>query len=154
MIHYQLRCTAEHEFDSWFRDSAGFEEQAARGLVSCPACGSTQVTRALMAPALSRRSNKAEPAAPPAPPDIQADSQVIAGVLPDQVRAALQKLRAEVETHCDYVGRDFATVARKIHEGEVEPRGIYGEATEAEAEDLADDGIQIGQIPWIPRAEG
>jgi hypothetical protein len=154
MIHYQLRCTAEHEFDSWFRDSAGFEEQAARGLVSCPACGSTQVTRALMAPALSRRGNKAEPAAPPAPPDIQADSQVIAGVLPDQVRAALQKLRAEVETHCDYVGRDFAAVARKIHEGEVEPRGIYGEATEAEAEDLADDGIQIGQIPWIPRAEG
>ncbi len=73
--------------------------------------------------------------------------------MPDQVRAALLKLRAEVEKNCDYVGPNFATEARKIHNGEAQPRGIYGESTEAEAEALADDGIGVAQIPWLPRAD-
>jgi hypothetical protein len=66
----------------------------------------------------------------------------------------LQRIRAEVEKNCDYVGPDFADEARKMHHGETEPRSIYGEATEEEAEGLAEEGIDVGRIPWVPRADG
>jgi hypothetical protein len=74
--------------------------------------------------------------------------------LPDRMRAVLQRMRAAVEQNCDYVGPDFAAEARRIHQGETAPRGIYGEATPDEAEALADDGIYVARIPWVPRAEG
>jgi hypothetical protein len=152
VIHYQLLCGASHEFDGWFKDSANFERQAKRGQISCPICADTKVTRALMAPRLGKRGLviEHETAAPvaPEPAPMQAG-----GVMPDQVRAVLHKLRAEVEKNCDYVGPDFATEARKIHNGEAEPRGIYGESTEAEAEALSDDGIGVARIPWLPRAD-
>ncbi len=66
----------------------------------------------------------------------------------------LQKMRAEVEKRCDYVGNEFAAEARRIHAGESEKRGIYGEASPEDAERLADDGIEVSQIPWVPRADG
>jgi hypothetical protein len=170
MIHYQLRCGAGHEFDGWFQDSAGFDKLAAAGLVECPHCGATQVVRALMAPAVRKSRRKVapppvaedkpaapEPAAAPAPvpPDSGGMSQrVAAGPIPAQLLAMLQRMRAEVEKSCDYVGDGFAEEARKIHNGEVEARGIYGEATEAEAEALAEDGIDIARLPWVPRADG
>jgi hypothetical protein len=89
------------------------------------------------------------PAAPvPAPP-----VHAAGGVMPDQMRALLHKLRSEVEKNCDYVGPEFAKEARKIHNGEAKPRGIYGESTEAEAEELAEDGIGVARIPWLPRAD-
>jgi hypothetical protein len=72
-------------------------------------------------------------------------------VIPDSVRAALQKLREEVEKNCDYVGQDFAAEARRIHNGETEARGIYGESTDDEAEALEEDGIAFARIPWAPR---
>lgn len=162
MIHYQLRCGASHDFDGWFRDSAGFEDQARRGLLECPSCGDRHVARAMMAPALAR-TGKIQPGAaeivtaPPgqavavsAPP-----SQIaVAGEqLPAQLRAALQRMRSEVERHCDYVGPRFAAEARRIHNGEADARGIYGEATAAEAEALADDGVTVSRIPWLPRAD-
>jgi hypothetical protein len=160
VIHYQLRCGAEHEFDGWFKDSANFERQAKRGLISCPACADTKVTRALMAPGLRRSRNvviEHETAAPVAPSQepapMPAAPMQAGGVMPDQVRAVLHKLRAEVEKNCDYVGPEFAAEARKIHNGEAAPRGIYGESTPAEAEALADDGIGVARIPWLPRAD-
>ena len=165
MIHYQLRCSADHAFDGWFRDSAAFDEQAGRGLVSCPACGGTSVMRALMAPAVGRRraapvqvepahsEAKAVPPSPAASPDSPAQQPAVGGALPDQVRSALQRLRAEVEKRCDNVGSRFAEEARAIHDGKSPSRGIYGDATPEEAERLADDGIEIAQIPWLPRAD-
>jgi hypothetical protein len=163
MIHYQLCCDADHEFDGWFKDSDNFDRQAARQLISCPVCASSKIRRALMAPGIRKKAGipaviEAEGAAPaeaaaPAPQPPQLSRRRAGGVMPDQVRAALLKLRAEVEKNCDYVGPDFAEEARRIHNGEAEPRGIYGESTEAEADALADDGIAIAQIPWLPRAD-
>jgi hypothetical protein len=158
MIHYQLCCDAEHEFDGWFKDSDNFDRQAARKLVSCPVCASTKIRRALMAPGIRKKTGVAPvieadthlPAPPPASP---LSNQKAGGIMPDQVRAALSKLRSEVEKNCDYVGPKFAEEARRIHNGESQPRGIYGESTEAEAEALADDGIGVAQIPWLPRAD-
>lgn len=158
MIHYQLRCEQDHEFDGWFRDSSTFDKQARRGLVECPTCGNTKVTRALMAPAVSTR----EVASPPQPPSAPAIAPVAppappvaaGGRIPAQVVALLQRMRAEVERNCDYVGPEFADEARKIHRGESDKRGIYGETTQAEAEALAEEGIEVASIPWVPRADG
>ncbi len=160
MIHYQLRCTAAHQFDGWFRDSAAFDGQASRGLLACPLCGSTGVTRALMAPAVGRRRKppaQVGPAAPApavAPPVVAPSNGPVAiGPMPDQVRAMLQRMRAEVERRCDYVGDSFASEARKMHDGETDARPIYGEATPEQAQLLADDGIEVAQIPWVPRSD-
>lgn len=150
MMHYQLRCGNEHAFDGWFKDSTGFETQARRGLVACPQCGNAAVARALMAPAVaSRRATLGAavgesgeiPAATPAK-------------LPDAARAALQRVRAEVERRCDYVGPNFANEARRMHRGESARTGIYGEALPDQAEALAEEGIEVACIPWIPRADG
>ena len=152
MIHYQLRCDAAHEFDGWFLDSGSFSEQAAAGLLSCPACGCKGVERALMAPAVPRRRRNAPPKdlATPA----EAPAPLVPDTMPDALRAALQRARAEVEYHCDYVGGGFAEEARRIHRGEIERRGIYGETSPEQAEELAEEGIAFSQLPWVPGADG
>ena len=169
MIHYQLRCSADHAFDGWFRDSAAFDAQAERSLVACPACGDTRVNRALMAPRIGKSRTvldartgsaapgearaDAKPHDPGAPVLPSAPTVKEGAVLPDKVRAVLQRLRSEVESKCDYVGPDFAAEARRIHRGEAGPRGIYGESTPEQAEALADEGIEVARIPWLPRAD-
>ena len=163
MIHYQLRCSADHAFDGWFRDSAACDVQAGRGLVECPVCGGTRINRALMAPRIAKsrpvldgRTGEAA-ATPPAKVPVNLPPREPVGekgaVLPDKVRAALQRLRSEVERNCDYVGPDFAKEARRIHNGDADPRGIYGESTPEQAEALADEGIEVARIPWLPRAD-
>ena len=171
MIHYDLRCDAGHCFDGWFRGSAAFDQQAGTGLLECPVCASPQVSRALMAPRLSRGARP--PAAPvrpePSRPVASKDAADRSGVeaakpgevavggpppLPDRVRAVLQRIRAEVEQKCDYVGPRFAETARAMHDGNVPARPIYGETTPDQAEALAEDGIEVASIPWVPRADG
>jgi hypothetical protein len=157
MIHYNLRCSAEHGFDGWFASSASFDKQATLGLVECPTCGDTKVERALMTPAVSTSRAVAPPEpAPEAKAEMPPPVPIMAGGgrIPAQLVSMLQKLRAEVEKNCDYVGPELAEEARKIHRGEAEERGIYGEATADEAEALADEGIELRQIPWVPRADG
>ena len=73
--------------------------------------------------------------------------------MPAQLRALLARMRAEVEKNCDYVGQDFAEEARKIHNGEAEARGIYGETTDSEAEALKEDGIEFARLPWVPPSD-
>ena len=158
MIHYQLRCGADHGFDGWFKDSAAFEKQAKLGLVTCPECGDSRVNRALMAPAIGRKrvtvvdQTGAPAPAPPAPIPEAAPEKT--AVIPDQVRAVLQRVRAEIERTADYVGPSFAEEARRIHRGETEQRSIYGESTPEQADALADEGIEVARIPWVPRADG
>lgn len=155
MIHYELRCGAGHGFDGWFKDSAAFEKLAKRNLVECPHCGDTKVERSLMAPALAKREALPAPVPASAPaPAPQPPAAVAGGRLPDHMRAMLQRMRAEVEKHCDYVGPQFADEARKMHRGESEKRAIYGETTSSEAESLAEEGIEFSRIPWVPPADG
>ena len=142
MIHYQLRCVDGHEFEGWFKDSATFDSQAARGLLSCPRCSSPDVARGLMAPAVrTRRSAKA--ATPETP----------AAAMPDEIRAVLQRVRAEVERTCEDMGDRFAEEAIRMSRGEAERRGIYGNASHEDREALADEGVEVMQIPWLKPAE-
>jgi hypothetical protein len=155
MIHYQLRCSQDHEFDGWFKDSTGFDRQAERGLIECPACGDVRVSRAMMAPAVAKRQIAPAPLPePPSPTKGPVPAGAMAGPLPDHVRAMLQRLRAEVEKNCDYVGERFAEEALRIHRGEADTRGIYGEATPDETEALSDEGVSFASLPWVSRAEG
>ena len=154
MIHYQLRCAADHAFDGWFKDSAAFEAQAKRGLIACPECADTRINRALMAPSIGRKRVTVDQAGAPDPAPAPAPMPEKAAVLPDQVRAVLQRVRAEIERTSDYVGPAFADEARRIHRGESEKRNIYGESTPEQAEALAEEGIEVARIPWVPRADG
>lgn len=131
MIRFTLRCADEHEFEGWFRSGEAFEAQQQAGEIACPTCGDTRIDKALMAPNIGR-SHKNVPTLSPA-----------------QMRAALLELRRQVETNCDYVGERFAEEARKIHYGEADPHGIYGEATPEESNELAEEGIKFGRIPWV-----
>jgi len=151
MIHYNLRCNDGHEFDGWYKDSAAFDRLAKRGLVECPHCGATKVERALMTPAVPKKSSQRPDPPPPVP--AKTERKKGGGRIPAEVRAMLQRLRAEVEQNCDYVGPEFAEEARKIHRGDSDKRGIYGETTPAEAEALAEEGIEVSSIPWVPRAD-
>jgi len=106
-----------------------------------------------MAPAVASRKGESLPVpVQPRPP--AAPEKVATGPIPAQMLAVLQRMRAEVEKNCDYVGPDFADEARRIHRGEIDERPIYGEATEEQAESLAEDGINVARIPWVPRADG
>ena len=153
MIHYQLRCGGGHGFESWFRSSEAFGTQSRAGLIECPECGSRDVDRALMAPAIAR-GGKGAPEVVAAPVAVPEAAPATAVAMPDAMRAALQRIRAEVERNCDHVGPGFAAEARAIHRGEAPARGIYGDATPDQAEALAEEGIDVARIPWLPRADG
>lgn len=155
MIKYQLICDEEHEFEGWFGDSSAFEAQQQSGLLSCPVCGCGAVRRALMAPNIaSPKTRKLDPA--PVQPADQASPS--AAALPPEAARRMHKLMAEmralqtkIKDECRDVGSDFAEEARKIHYGEVEPEGIYGHATTEEREALDEEGIDVLDMPWLPK---
>jgi hypothetical protein len=132
MILFTLRCAGGHEFAGWFRDGDTFEAQQKAGEIACPECGDVAIEKAVMAPRLGRSRD---------------DNR--AAVDPVKMRKALIELRRQVEANCDYVGERFAEEARRIHYGEVDPHGIYGEASEEETRELTEEGIKFGRIPWV-----
>lgn len=138
MILFDLRCTRDHVFEAWFPNSAAYEKQAKAGAVACPTCGSRKVEKAPMAPRIGKAAKAGVPA-------VAAEHA--------EIRQQLTELRAKIEANCDYVGDKFADEARKIHYGETEARGIYGEATDHEHEELVEEGIEVARIPWLPRSD-
>ena len=147
MIVFDLKCGKDHVFEAYFADSATYELQAKAGEIACPLCGDETVAKAPMAPNIAV-NNKArgEPAPakapvrqPPSPPEMA------------RAVATLRRMRTHIEQNFDNVGARFPEEARKIHYGEVERRNIYGDATKEEVGSLADEGIEIGEIPWVPR---
>jgi hypothetical protein len=144
MIRYDLICEDGHEFDGWFSNSDAFDEQSELGLVACVHCGSTKVEKQLMAPGIPVKGNRRSEA--PAKP-------VLATTLdPRQQKIAhlMRELRKAVEENAEYVGNKFAEEARKIHYEEAEQRGIYGETTAEDAQELIEEGIEIHPLPILP----
>ena len=159
MIRYSLVCDRKHDFEIWFKNSADYDKQSKRGLVSCPLCGSGKVEKALMAPSLGRGTKKGSadmPAieVPPAPvetPATQAPSPVaIVSPQEQELRAKLKELREHLTRNSENVGNKFPEVARKMHYGEVEHRSIYGEASPQEAKELHEEGVEFHPIPVLP----
>jgi hypothetical protein len=135
MILYELKCAKDHQFEGWFPSGAAYEAQLAARELSCPLCGDRKIDKAVMAPRIGKT-----PAAP-----TQATRMAM------NAKAALVELRKKIEADCDYVGPEFAEEARRIHYGETEERGIYGEASDEQAQGLLDEGIAVAKIPWVPR---
>jgi hypothetical protein len=137
MIKYALQCDQAHEFEGWFGSSTDYDDQAARGLVECPVCGSRGVSKQIMAPAVA--GTKAQRAAPAPDPKMR-----------EMMMAAMGEVRRHVEDNFDYVGDAFAKEARAIHEGKSEERGIYGEASPTEVKALVEDGVHVAPLPPGP----
>ncbi|MCR6635186.1 DUF1178 family protein [Devosia sp.] len=137
MIQYALQCSNGHRYDAWFKSAAAYDEQQARGIVTCAVCGEAHVEKAPMAPAVARTDNERVPLSA-AHPDAK------------KFREMLREYRNKVTTEADYVGDRFAEEARKIHFEEVEARGIYGEATRDEVAALLEDGVDFLPLPDVP----
>ena len=160
MIRFALKCQDGHEFEAWFRNGDTYERQAKRGEVRCPDCGSARVAKAIMAPAVMRggvrpaeapaaETAPAAPAPEPSPaPATPSQPEPAEMHVAGKMREALREMRRFIEKNAEYVGPRFAAEARKMHSGSAEERSIYGEASDAEAEALKDEGIEFGRIPW------
>ena len=151
MIRYSLVCEAGHGFESWFPSSESYDSQAARGLVTCPVCGTAAVSKALMAPALSRTDRVAMPM--PAVPAVVSPSEAPVTMIAEperRMRAMLRAMREHVMVNAEHVGARFPEEARKIHYGEAEGRSIYGQASPDEARALIDEGIDVAPLPTMP----
>jgi hypothetical protein len=158
MIRYALNCEHGHGFESWFQNSAAYDKQAKRALVTCPVCGSAKVEKAIMAPRLSR-AETVEPSLPPrasappaAPLPVPAAKAPVAIMSPPEreLRQKLKELRDHVTKNASYVGPRFPEEARKMHYGETEHRSIYGEASPDEAKELHEEGIEFLPLPLLP----
>lgn len=153
MIVYDLTCDQEHEFESWFKNSAAYDSLRKTRKVSCPVCGSTKIRKAPMAPRISKSGIKeiAAPRVPSAPSP--ADNSGSDGMQQAMSKAvdAIKELQATIEKTFDNVGDRFPEEARKIHYGEAEARGIYGEASAEEAQELIEEGVEIAAVPWKKR---
>ena len=165
MIRYALSCENDHQFEAWFSGSAAFDEQCSSGHVSCPVCGSTTVDKALMTPSVSTARNRemrADLARPDADritahsddgpkPDSSAPVPVASNnAVPEDFLKAMRTIRDTVKKNADYVGQGFAEEARKIHYGESEERGIYGEASADDVNGLKEEGIDVMPLPVLP----
>jgi hypothetical protein len=169
MIRYALVCDQGHSFESWFANSAAYDKQIKRSLVTCPACGSAKVEKAIMAPSLASGAMRAEAAPPqppgpsPAPPNPTSPplqpapmppippKTSVAMMAPErELRQKLKELRDHITKNASYVGPRFPEEARKIHYGETEHRSIYGEASPEEAKELHEEGIEFHSLPILP----
>ena len=174
MIKYQLICDLSHEFEGWFQTSAAFDAQKQSELITCPVCGSADVRRALMTPNLASPKRRQRPSADnisdtnasitgihgaPSSPSNQTNSSgsrdVASGVSPSgteigEAMAQLRQLQRKIKAEYRDVGTEFAAAARKIHYGESAPENIYGRSSDEEREALADEGIDVVAMPWLP----
>ena len=161
MIKYQLICEKNHEFEGWFQTSSSFDEQAVNGLLRCPLCDSDKVKRALMTPNLAsskrRSSSDLHLVEPDQTPTSSTRSKDLnPSIKPELKRdlgeafSELRQLQRKIAKECRNVGDNFAEEARKIHYGEKDAEGIYGQATQKEREALEDEGIEVFNMPWIP----
>jgi hypothetical protein len=126
MIRFTLTCAQDHSFESWFASNAACDKLMSAGMVGCTTCGSTEIRKTLMAPAVGKKGGITAP--------------------PTQI----EKMRKEVEANSEYVGGSFATQARDMHDGMIPEKAIYGEANGAEARALIEDGIPVIPLPFMP----
>ena len=158
MIRYALACDNGHTFESWFQNSATYDKQVKRGLVTCPVCNSAKVEKTIMAPRLAGANKRGDEPAPMPAPDATMPAPAhdapapVAIVSPQEreFRKKLKELREHLTKNADYVGQKFPEEARKMHYGEIEHRSIYGEATPDQANELHEEGIEFHPLPVLP----
>ena len=131
MILFDLKCSGGHVFEAWFGSSAGYEDQRTHGLIACPICNDSDVTKAVMAPNIAVKGNSRTTPAPAA---------VKAAI------AAIASAQAEALKTSTWVGGAFADRARAMHAGHAPEKPIHGQATRAEAKALVDEGVPVAPL--------
>lgn len=163
MIKYTLKCTCDHQFESWFQSAAAFDKLSGAGMVTCAVCGSRDVKKAMMAPrvrtgrkavsqlgeAEAQDTSDAPQEAVPAPAEAPTPEPALSEAR-TEAEAALRKIRETVEANSDYVGSNFVEEARAMHQGDAPERSIYGEAKPAEAKELIEEGVPVMPLPFVP----
>ena len=156
MIRYSLHCDKGHSFESWFQSSSAYDSQVKRKLVTCPACGSDRIEKAIMAPRIvskkGRESAAPSPAASsPAPTEAPANESTSLMMAQErELRAKIKELRDHIVKNADNVGERFPNEARAMHYGDKEHRPIFGEASPEEARALIDEGVEVSPLPVLP----
>ena len=132
MILFDLKCSFEHVFEAWFKDSKEFKKQKNNGLITCPVCEDTKITKSIMMPNVSKKSNS------------KTKNKTINKTLINKI----SKIKKEVEKNFEYVGSNFSDEAKKIKYGEAEDRAIYGEANIEQTKELIEEEIDFQPLPW------
>ncbi|MEM8538990.1 MAG: DUF1178 family protein [Pseudomonadota bacterium] len=138
MIKYALKCVNGHSFDSWFASADAYEGLRVAGHVTCAICGSSEVSKAIMAPRVNL------------PADMPQQDQTPASEPTREMQQALSKMREDVEKNATYVGGNFVKEARAQYLGDVPDRPIWGEAKPEEAKSLIEDGVPVAPLPFVP----
>lgn len=146
MIKYALECAESHGFESWFQSGDAFERLHRARMVTCPLCGSAEVKKAIMAP----RVRPARDVAGATPLSSQPVKMHALTAPASPAEAAMIELKKKIQQHSEYVGSDFASEARAIHDGDAPERSIYGEANGEEAKQLLEDGVPVAPLPFMP----
>ena len=151
MIRYTLRCEQDHSFESWFQNSAAYDSQVKRKLVTCPVCSSTKVEKAIMAPRIVGKKGRDKAPVEAAPAEAPAsESTSLMMAQERELRAKIKELRDHIVKNADNVGEKFPNEARAMHYGDKEHRPIYGEASPEEARSLIDEGVEVSPLPTLP----
>ena len=134
MILFDLKCSFDHVFEAWFKDSNEFNKQRKTKLITCPVCEDTQITKSLMTPNVGKKSNASK------------STKTLNKTLINKI----SKFKKEIEKNFEYVGEKFTDEAKKIKYGETEERPIYGEANLEQTKELIDEDISFTPLPWAP----
>ncbi len=151
MIKFNLKCSGNHSFNSWFRSADAFEKLNTSKLLSCPICGDADVAKAVMAPQVRPSRTAAQKPAPLTNAGPVHVSILHALTTPSSpAEAAIMEMKKKIQDHSEYVGTEFAREARAIHFGEARERSIYGEANSEDAKKLVEDGVPVAPLPFLP----
>ena len=137
MIKYNLICKCGKTFESWFSSSAEYDALKKRQLINCIYCDSLSVKKSIMAPNLFSKSNKI-------PKKNKLEKKIVKQLL---------DFRRYIEKNCKDVGNNFTQEARRIHYDKKTSKGIYGQATPEETDELLEEGIEVTTIPWVNKSE-
>ena len=137
MIKYNLICRCGKTFESWFSSSNEYDVLRKKKLINCIYCNNTSIKKSVMAPNLSSKSNKI----------------IIKTKLEKKIKKELLNFRRYIEKNCKNVGNNFSQEARKIHYDKKTSKGIYGQASTEETNELIEEGIDVATIPWVDKLE-
>ncbi len=138
MIKYILKCSKDHEFESWFSNSEEFEKLNKKKLLECIYCSSKEISKSIMSPMISNSEKK------------DRNIELIEKDIKDE-KNKLLKLRKYIENNFDFVGKDFSKKVREVYYDKKNNKAIYGTTTPEEREELAEEGIDLLSIPWVEK---
>ena len=136
MIKFRLFCKkCSKDFDSWFASSKEYEKLKKSKLLNCPKCNSYNIKKSLMAPSIISNKKKIN--------NLNSKKHI-------EIKNKLKKYQKFIENNFDYVGNNFAYEARSIHyNNKKREKGIYGNASKKEVEELSEEGIDTEIVPWV-----